>query len=289
MKKIVLIVFCTISAFTISSCRNSRLREHQEWGKIYNTAGWQKSGIIIKDQSHDIVHYYNLTQDTTRFLPASTFKIVLSLVGLETGLLRDDKFVIQVNSDSKEAPQYMNLREAFATSSEPYFKEVAKRIGRATMLHYLDTLNYGNKKLGENITNSWHDDSLRISADEQLGFVKQLYFNQLPLSDRSQRIVRSLMLRDDQSNKKLFYKTGWGQIGDSAILWAVGFVEYPVKVKEHEKAMNKSDERDYVFFFAQNSLIANPSKKVDSSFAQKRIVLLNQVLDNFVPKGFYKK
>ena len=46
------------------------------------------------------------------------------------------------------------------------------------MQHYLDAAGYGNRKVGSQVDLFWLDGTLRISADEQVEFLKQ------PLSRR---------------------------------------------------------------------------------------------------------
>jgi beta-lactamase class D len=281
-----LIISCTLLVL-LASCRDARIHEHKEWASIYEAEGVKEAGFILRDQTHDAVHYFNINQDTSHFVPASTFKIVLSLAALELGVVQDDKFIIPWNGEITNNPLWnkdMNLREAFEVSSEPYFKEVATRIGKERLQKFIDTLHYGNQKMGDSASTCWHDHSLMISADEQLGFMKRLYFNQLPFTERSQRIVRSLMLRENANNRKLYYKTGWSKSDEkSEILWVVGFAEYAVKVKEDKASMNKSDVRNYVYFFAQNFKI--PSGETVEKWAPKRISLLNAVLTDYVSKS----
>lgn len=289
MKKISCLLLLSALIFQ-SSCRNARIKERSDWAKIFQSQGALDGGIILRDQSHDAVTYYNLSRDTTHLSPASTFKIVLSLAGLELGIVRDDRFVIPWDGISTGKPEWekdLSLREAFQVSSEPYFKELARRIGKERLQHFLDTFNYGNKKIGDSVSTCWVDGSLKISADEQLGLMKRLYFDDLPLSDRTQRIVRSIMLMENENNRKLYYKTGWGRNGANNLLWCVGFAEYEVKVKEMKGSMNKAGVRNYVYFFAENidlSKDANPAME----WRSKNIGIVKQVLDNFVPIAEHK-
>ncbi len=132
------------------------------------------------------------------------------------------------------------MREALKTSSEPYFRELARRIGAAKMQHYLDTVKYGNMKMGGNVDEIWENNSLQVTPDEEMGFVKRMYFNELPFSERSQRIVKTMMLQEDVPGYKLYYKTGTGNVGDSTIYWVVGFIERIEHVTEDKESMNKS-------------------------------------------------
>jgi beta-lactamase class D len=122
------------------------------------------------------------------------------------------------------------MYEAFKYSAVPWYQQLARKIGRDTMQQWLDTLGYaqlhGKPAIKDNLDTFWLDNSVKVTADEQLGLVKKLYFNQLPFQARSQRIVKNMMLQEDNANYKLNYKTGWGHTEkDHALGWIVGWIE----------------------------------------------------------------
>lgn len=278
------LLFLAISILFMASCRESRIHEHKDWGAQFEKYGIKKSCFILRDNNHEAVHYYNKDRCLERMSPASTFKIFNSLIALETAVAPDEQFVIKWDSIQRSNPDWnkdLNMREAFKVSAVPYYQEIARRIGPGYMQHYLDTANYGNKNIGGGIDKFWLNDSLQISADEQVGLMKKLYFNELPFSERSQRIVKSMMLQEENKDYKLYYKTGRADLQQKQIFWVVGFVEKIEHVKEHEKSMNKSDLRMYPYFFAQNFEIA----KADASHDWKkvRIDILKSILQDFNP------
>lgn len=84
-------------------------------------------------------------------------------------------------------------------------------IGQDTLKHWLDTLSYNPNK---------------ITADEQLGLVKKLYFEQLPFFARTQQLVAKTMLKEDNSNYKLSYITSTDTISkDHTLSWLMGWIE----------------------------------------------------------------
>jgi len=175
---------------------------------------------------------YNLARyRDSSFLPASTFKIVNSLIGLQTGKIVNEKMVIKWDSivrPNEDWNKDLTMYDAFRVSSVPYYQEVARRIGKDTMQHWLDSLAYGTKKITGKIDTFWLDNSLKIKPDEQLGLVKRLYFDQLPFFPSNQKTVKKAMLFEDNANYRLSYKTGWG-FADTAqkrnIGWVVGWIE----------------------------------------------------------------
>jgi beta-lactamase class D len=118
------------------------------------------------------------------------------------------------------------MEEAFKVSAVPYYQEVARRIGKDTMQHWLDSLHYGTQKITTKIDSFWLDNSLKIKPDEELGLVKKLYFGQLSFQKRTQDIVKKVMLQEQNANYILAYKTGWGFKEDGKALgWMVGWIE----------------------------------------------------------------
>lgn len=181
---------------------------------------------------------YNLPRfKDSAYLPASTFKIVNSLIGLETGKIRDEKMVINWDGVIRKYPsgdtaaawnKDLTMTEAFKASAVPYYQQVARSIGKDTMQRWLDTLSYGaryNRAIINRIDTFWLDNSVKITADEQLGLVKKLYFDQLPFQKRTMRIVKEVMEMEKNANYTLSYKAGWGFIENGhAFGWVVGWI-----------------------------------------------------------------
>lgn len=172
---------------------------------------------------------YNLGRyRDSAYLPASTFKIVNALIGLQTGKIINDSMIIKWDGKDRhrsECNQDMSMYQAFRLSCPAWYQELARRIGKDTMQQWLDSLSYGNKKITK-IDTFWLDNSLKIRPDEELGLVKKLYFNQLPFYKLNQEIVKKAMLFEDTPNYKLSYKTGWGHKENGANLaWVVGWIE----------------------------------------------------------------
>jgi len=259
------------------------MKDHTEWGKYFTDNGINDKNacFIMRDNNHESMHFFNKERCIQRFPPASTFKIFNSLVALETAVAPDDQLLIVWDS-IKRRPEWdkdMTMREAFRVSCLPYYQEIARRIGPARMKHYIDTVKYGNMTMGGAIDNFWLNNTLQITPDEQVGFLKRMYFYELPFSERSQRIVKTMMLREETPTYKLYYKTGTGNVGDSTIYWVVGFAERIQHVKEDKDAMNKADIRMYPYFFAENFQL--PTSDTSKDWMKTRIDILHSVLKSY--------
>jgi beta-lactamase class D len=285
-KQVFTLLSLAIIAILIGSCSDTRIHEQEDLGEIFKANGIKDACFILRDHTHEEIYYYNKPRCIKRFSPASTFKIFNSLVALETAIAPDEQLVIKWDSVKRWNDAWnhdMNMREAFKVSNVGYYQELARRIGKDYMQHYLDTAQYGNRRMGNTIDEFWLNDTLQISADEQLGFVKKLYFDELPFSERTQRIVRSMMLWEDKPDYKLYYKTGTFVKKDSMLCWVVGFVEHIVPVNEHEKSMNKTGIRNYPYFFAQNFTVPDDGSR---KWFDIRLKVLHEILEKMV---FQKK
>jgi beta-lactamase class D len=233
-----------LSAVTLSillaGCSQNNVTEDDSLKQYFDAAGVTGSfGMFDNGQGHFTIYNLRRFRDSA-YLPAATFDILQSLVGVQTGVVKDDSTVVLRDSMTyRTGPCSGNLtlRQAFRNSCTRAFQELARRIGKDTLKKWIDSLGYGNKDISSAIDTFWLDNHLAITSDEQLGLVKKLYFDQLPFFPRSQKIVRQMMLMESNSNYQLSYKTGTGVRKDGhAFTWIVGWVE----------------ENKHLYFFVMN-------------------------------------
>jgi beta-lactamase class D len=254
--------------FSLVCCRNSNITEDNNLGKYFDSAG-VRGCFALFDNGKGHFTVYNVKRYRDSFYtPASTFKIVNSLIGLQTGKITDENMVIKWDSVKRWNEDWnkdLTMTEAFRLSAVPYYQEVARRIGRDTMKKWIDSLGYGNKDISGPIDSFWLNNHLKITSDEELGLVKRLYFDQLPFYRRNAEIVRKVMLREDNANYRLSYKTGWGKTESGNELgWIVGWIE----------------ENNHPYFFVLN--IETADSKID--MMKVRLQILKGILGSM---GFF--
>jgi len=180
--------------------------------------------FVAYDPGADRLVMLNAVRAETRFVPASTFKIPNSLIALEVGAVKDADEVFRYDGKPRMVAAWqkdMTLREAIAASNVPVYQEIARRVGLENYRTWLARLDYGNRELGDNVERFWLDGPLAISAVEQARFLGRVAQQQLPMSARSQAIVRDMIRIEARNGRTLFAKTGWsGKLG-----WWAGWVE----------------------------------------------------------------
>lgn len=220
-------LFYFVLITTISSCSPNNVKIDPELGKYFTDNNVTGTFALMNNGTGKFTVYNLARYRDSSLMPASTFKIVNSLIGLQTGVITNDSMVIKWDSIKRREAwdKDLTMYEAFRVSSVPYYQEVARRIGRDTMQHWLDSLSYGTKKITTRIDTFWLDNSLKITPDEQLGLVKKLYFHQLPFFPVYQETVKRAMIFESNANYILAYKTGWGQPDGKQLGWILGWVE----------------------------------------------------------------
>src|SRR5450432_3979502 len=146
-----------ITVSSLSSCSVNKAKIDNSFKKYFDSAKVDGCFSLFNNAT-GAVTVYNITLDTQRFLPASTFKIVNTLIGIETGKITNEKMIIPwdgVRRWNKDWNRDLTMEQAFKLSSVPYFQEVARRIGRDTMQYWIDTLKYGNMNLSGPIDSFW--------------------------------------------------------------------------------------------------------------------------------------
>jgi beta-lactamase class D len=164
-------------------------------------------------------------------LPASTFKIPNSIIALETGVVEDpDKDVFKWDGVTRSIEAWNKdhtLRSAIAASAVPVYQEIARRIGPERMQKYVDLLEYGNRDIGGGIDQFWLTGNLRIDPIQQVDFVDRLRRGVLPVSKRSQELVRDILPVIKVGDATIRAKSGLlgAEVGKPSLGWLVGWAE----------------------------------------------------------------
>jgi len=221
--RLLLIVLSTVMLY---SCSSNNVHENSQWKKYFG--GNDLSGsFLLHNTILNTFSVYNLPGSQVREVPGATFNIMNIMTALETGTAKDTSMVMR---DSLGLPvpgvdSSLTLGEAFRESTQPYFNALARGIGRFKMQYWLDSVKYGNMVIGAYIDSFWVNNTLKISPDEQLGFLQELYYGKLPFQSRTQRLAKALMLREKNVLYQLSYVSGFFVSGYQKIGWIAGWIE----------------------------------------------------------------
>ena len=221
---LLLIILLILSTLTHAT----EWQEHPEITALFQEAN-ATGTFVLYDLFNDTLVGHDKHRAETRYVPASTFKIPHSLIGLASGAVASVDEVLPYKGPEKPfIPAWkkeMGLREAIALSNVPIYQELARRIGPERMREALRQMGYGNEEVGERIDRFWLDGPLAISAVEQVRFLAKLAQGSLPFSKARQASVREIVLLESTPRHKLYGKTGWQNAPGDGVGWWVGWVE----------------------------------------------------------------
>lgn len=264
-----------VLVWLVQACSPNNVKQDKSLKKYFDENKVEGCFALMNNATGKFTVYNLSRYRDSSYLPASTFKIVNSLIGLQTGKIVNDSMVIKWDGVTRRIADWnkdLTMYEAFRVSSVPYYQEVARRIGKDTMELWLDSLKYGAREATQKVVirtavdSFWLDNSIKITPDQQLGVVKKLYFDQLPFFKSYQEMVKRAMLRENNANYRMGYKTGWGFTEQNhALGWVTGWIE----------------ENNHPYFFVLNIESSDPNFDMQPV----RIRLLNDILKKL---GFFE-
>ncbi len=240
MNKIVPFIAVLLIIITVSSGYG----EDFDLAHLFKSKG-ASGTIVISSLDGTSTYIHDDKRANDRFLPASTFKIPNTLIALEEGAIADEKEIIKWDGKDKGLPAWkkdQSLETAFPSSCVWFYKELAKRVGKEKYESYLGKIKYGNGLTGPDVTTFWLNGDLKISAVEQVSFLKSLYAKKYAFRSSSYEMLRKSMVVDQSPAYTVRAKTGWAQRVTPQVGWFVGYVE----------------SGDKVWFFATNIEIVKP-------------------------------
>lgn len=213
------------SVLSGTALADDRAVDRPDWGAHFAKLGATGTLVIVDERRTPAATLvFNRERSTRRCSPASTFKIPHTLFALDAGAVADEFQVFAWDGVKRSFAghnQDQTLRSAMRYSTLWVYQQFARQIGEGKARVYLRNANYGNADPSAGRGDYWVDGNLRISAVEQVAFLRSLYRNALPFKVEHQRLVKDLMVRQATSERILRAKTGWeGSYG-----WWVGWVE----------------------------------------------------------------
>jgi len=151
-----------------------------------------------------------------RLPPASTFKIALSLMGYDAGILADEHDPAWAWREG-----YPAWNPAWRAVTDParwmkisvvwYSQQITARLGADRFGTYVEAFDYGNRDVSGGLERAWIGSSLAISPREQLAFLRQVATRQLQLSPRAYDMTAAITEQDGRPGGwRIHGKTGTG-------------------------------------------------------------------------------
>lgn len=200
-----------------------------------------ESFILINGNTSEVIQEFG-PNIYKRVTPASTFKITLSLIGFDTGILENE---ISPVWDFQEG--YDNFLETWKSPHAPktwmenscvwFSKILSYQLGIEKFQNYLSLFEYGNQDLSSGLVKPgtlnppWISSSLKISPKEQVNFIQKMVSGMLPISHNAFEMTKKILMKEElPEGWELYGRTGLGtdileDRKQKRIRWFIGWIE----------------------------------------------------------------
>jgi beta-lactamase class D len=203
--------------------------------------------LVITSLKSGQTYIHNDVRASQRFSPASTFKVMNTLIAVEEKAIADERDVFKWDGHVYDLPGWnhdQTLASAFGVSCVWCYQDLARRVGAEKYALYLKQSDYGELQEHFETTMFWLDGSLQISALEQVRFLEKVVRRVLPFSEAAYGVLQQIMLTEKTPAYSLWAKTGWATKVKPQVGWCVGYVETPKDVWLFALNMVIDDEKD---------------------------------------------
>ncbi|MDY7371359.1 OXA-213 family carbapenem-hydrolyzing class D beta-lactamase [Acinetobacter oleivorans] len=235
-KKVLVVATATLF---LSACSSNTVKQHQihsisanknsqEIKSLFNQA--QTTGVlVIKRGQTEEIYGNDLKRASTEYVPASTFKMLNALIGLEHHKATTTE-VFKWDGQKRLFPDWekdMTLGDAMKASAIPVYQELARRIGLDLMSKEVKRIGFGNADIGSKVDNFWLVGPLKITPEQETRFAYELANKTLPFSKNVQEQVQSMVFIEEKNGRKIYAKSGWGWDVEPQVGWLTGWVVQP--------------------------------------------------------------
>jgi len=207
--------------FLVVSCTMSSKKTTDEG--LINDQEISACFLLYDLKKQKFVKEYNPERCKLRQTPCSTFKVPLAAMAFDSGILKDENTTLKWSGEKQFFDSWNRDHTASSWMKESvvwYSQKITKKMGKNKIQKYLDQFDYGNENMSGGLTNAWLtpapfskkvDNSISISGYEQIEFLKKLWSNQLPISQKAHELTQKITLLEiTPQGYALSGKTGSG-------------------------------------------------------------------------------
>lgn len=247
----------SLSIILFLACSPNNVKKDTIAQKYFKENNFDGSFALLNNANNDFTIYHLSDFKDSAYIPGSAFDIVNALISIQAGTITDDYSAIKIDTTLSTLNNSLDKKTLF-------FDSLAIKTGKNTIQFWLDSLHYGKTQIQNDTVKFWRNGNLKITSDEQLGFIKNLHFSQLPLQKRPQAIVSNLLKRESNALYNLYYNKGHAEQNGLFIYIINGWII----------------ENKHVYFF---SLTTKSTSDID--IERKSVQMLKNILTDY---GFFK-
>jgi beta-lactamase class D len=225
-----LLVFLTACTVVTARRAPTSSPEKKKWTlSSQHFEGLDACFILYNLKTRKIEKVVGETRCRERVAPCSTFKVPLAVMAFDSEVLKDENTLYKWDGVDRGIAAWNRDHTAAGWMRESvvwYSQELTPKIGAEKISSYLKKFQYGTQDFSGGLKDAWlthapfinekPHNTLKISAYEQLDFMKKLWTNSLPASPRAMDLTKKITFLETSENGVILNgKTGSGFVENS--------------------------------------------------------------------------
>jgi beta-lactamase class D len=203
--------------------------EHRtDWAQHFAAQDTEGTFVLTEIGSDDPPLVYNIQRSRLRIPPADTYKILASLIILETEVVSSLDDEIEWNGDGpivSLSSRTQTLTSAFDKPVDWVYAQLGDDVGPDRIQVWTSRAGYGNENTTSPDGRMWRDGTLTVTAFDQAEFMAELFGGQHPFDRYTAFDVMGLMTQDTGPGWTMSHQAATAYLDDDVFGWLIGSVK----------------------------------------------------------------
>lgn len=275
LRTLFLFALCLGTSFALAKTQTASLNIDD----LFSAEGVEGS-LFIFDANKKVLLAYHPEDWEVRSPPASTFKILNSMILLKERALKNEQEIIPWDGTKYAFPghnQDHNIKTAYRDSALWFYEKATARLPIETYSRTFKKMGgFGDNDISSGVNpHPFWIGSLTISPKEQLHFLQNLYTKKLPFSNQIYKTMQDIMIDGALSKPGVTVraKTGWSVPQSNASWtkdlresgWYIGYIEKEGIAKPYFfviRLRQEIDKQNPAFLPARKKIVEQTFKRL---------------------------
>ena len=228
MTRIALAIACALVIVGCSSDEPLPYEHRTDWAQHFAAQDTEGAFVLLEIGSDEPPLVYNIARARLRVPPADTYKILASLIFLETDVVGSIEEEITWRGGGRDVPlmaRTQTLKTAFERPVDWVYAQLGDDVGADRIEVWTTRAGYGNENTRSLSGPMWRDGTLTVTPFDQAEFMAELFGDQHPFDRYAAFDVMELMTQESGDGWTLTSYAATAYADGVPFGWLIGSLE----------------------------------------------------------------
>lgn len=228
MSRLALVLATVLAIVGCSSGEDLPYQHRTDWQQHFSEQGTDGTFVLTEMGAERPPDVYNIGRARVRLPPADTYKILASLIFLETEVVASLDDDITWNGSGSDVPlmaRTQSLSSAFSRPVDWVYAQLGDDVGTDRMEVWMSRTGYGNEYTRSLDGRMWRDGTLTVTPFDQVELMEAIFGDQHPFDRYAAFDVIDLMTRESGPGWAMTYAAATAYADGTPYGWLIGSVE----------------------------------------------------------------